>query len=285
MCPIIWWGLFLGLKVLYTLGFLSHPLGHYPSQGCSQQEEAKSNSTSSPPWSLELVCTKTDAQDTYKLGFGQALYGWIAKDISFPTQWESTQNFYGVNGNHQNKLASRFYFGAATPSFGLLARVSCWSPLGVHPRDLHAPKPYIMSSLHHHQGWVLLRFILSSNSVAVHRFVRPQLVINIVLVAFFMFLLVFLIALARISLLGEVTRMSQVIPTKQFCSDCEDPFVLSLGASTWRSPSNQVIVPHGRSSLLSIRLANLGVANRPGSGHPIYNISAQPTTSVLHCFS
>ena len=29
--------------------------------GCSQQEKAKSDSTSSPPWSSGQVCTKTDA--------------------------------------------------------------------------------------------------------------------------------------------------------------------------------------------------------------------------------
>jgi hypothetical protein len=52
---------------------------------------------------------------------------------------------------------------------------------------------------------------MSSNSVVVHQFVRPQLVINIVLVAFFLFLLVFLIVLAGISLPGEVTRVSRVI--------------------------------------------------------------------------
>ncbi|KAL5676050.1 hypothetical protein ACJX0J_012181, partial [Zea mays] len=42
-------------------------------------------------------------------------------------------------------------------------------------------------------------------------FLRPQLVINTILVVFFMFLLVMLIALARISLQGEVTRVSRVI--------------------------------------------------------------------------
>jgi hypothetical protein len=40
---------------------------------------------------------------------------------------------------------------------------------------------------------------------AVHRFVRPKLVINIVLVVFYLFLLVFLITLTGISLRGEVT--------------------------------------------------------------------------------
>jgi hypothetical protein len=59
--------------------------------------------------------------------------------------------------------------------------------------------------------WVLLRSYLSSNSVAVHCFVRPHLVINTYLIVFFLFFLVFLIALVGISLHGEVTRVSRVI--------------------------------------------------------------------------
>jgi hypothetical protein len=52
---------------------------------------------------------------------------------------------------------------------------------------------------------------MSSNRVVVHRLVRPQLVINTVLVAYFLFLLVFLIALVGISLCGEVTCVLWVI--------------------------------------------------------------------------
>jgi hypothetical protein len=38
--------------------------------GSSQQEKAKSDSTSSPPRSSGPVCTKTDAQDASKLRLG-----------------------------------------------------------------------------------------------------------------------------------------------------------------------------------------------------------------------
>jgi hypothetical protein len=81
----------------------------------------------------------------------------------------------------------------------------------VRPGVVHAPNLYFTSSHHHIRVWVLLRSYLSSNSIALHRFVRPHLVINAVLIAFFLFLLVFLIALAGISLRGEVTRVSRVI--------------------------------------------------------------------------
>ena len=113
--------------------------------------------------------------------------------------------------DHQNKSTFRFCFGATTPYVRLLAHVSCWSPLGIPPGIVHAPKLYSISSRHHIRVWVLLRSYLSSNSIVVHRFVRLQLVINTVLVVFFLFLLVFLIALVGISLRCEVTRVSQVI--------------------------------------------------------------------------
>jgi hypothetical protein len=76
---------------------------------------------------------------------------------------------------------------------------------------VHSTNLYFNRSRHHIRVRVLLRSYLSSKSVAVHRFVKPHLVINVVLIVFFMFLLVFLIALAGISLCGEVTRVLRVI--------------------------------------------------------------------------
>ena len=59
----------------------------------------------------------------------------------------------------------------------------------------------------------MLRFILSRTVVAVHRFVKPQLVRLISAESLYLscvsfeFLLVFFVALAGISLLGEVNRV------------------------------------------------------------------------------
>jgi hypothetical protein len=75
----------------------------------------------------------------------------------------------------------------------------------------HAPNLYSNSICCHISVWVLLRSYLSSNSIVVHRFVRPHLVINAILIVFILFLFVFLIALVGISLRGEVTRVSRVI--------------------------------------------------------------------------
>src|SRR5205809_3626822 len=108
----------------------------------------------------------------------------------------SPQNSIGVIGKRQNKSASRICQGAASPSFRPLGRVSCWSPLGACPGVLNAPNSYLFSSRHHFRVRILLRFILSSNSVAVHRLVRPHFEINKVLIATFLSLLVFLVAYA-----------------------------------------------------------------------------------------
>jgi hypothetical protein len=53
--------------------------------GRSQQEKAKSDSTSSPPWIPGPVYTKADAQDASKLRLGWALYEWKDNEIIFPS--------------------------------------------------------------------------------------------------------------------------------------------------------------------------------------------------------
>jgi hypothetical protein len=120
------------------------------------------------------------------------------------------QNSLWVNGNRRYKWASRICQGAVSPSVGPLARVPCWNPLGLRPGDLHAPNSFVFSSRCHIRVWVLLRFNLSSNSVAIHRFVRPHLVIKSVWLHL-LFLLVFLIVLAGISLHGEAIRVTRVV--------------------------------------------------------------------------
>ena len=46
-----------------------------------------------------------------------------------PMAQVSGPNSLGVDGNHRNKGTSRICHGAATPSLGLLAHVSCWGTL------------------------------------------------------------------------------------------------------------------------------------------------------------
>jgi hypothetical protein len=48
----------------------------------------------------------------------------------------SGPNSSRIDGNCLNKLTSRICSGAATPSFGLLGRVSSLSPLGARPGGL-----------------------------------------------------------------------------------------------------------------------------------------------------
>jgi hypothetical protein len=109
------------------------------------------------------------------------------------------------------QISAQSLFWCCDPVCWSLDSVSCWSPLGVPLGVVHTPYLYLNISHYHIRVWVLLRSYLSSNNITVHRFLRPHLVINAVLIAFFLFLLVFLIALAGISLHGEVTRVSRVI--------------------------------------------------------------------------
>ena len=69
----------------------------------------------------------------------------------------SHEKLFEINGNHQNKLASRICQGAATPSFGLLDHVSCLGPLGARPGVLHGPRVFINSRRPSIRVWVLLR--------------------------------------------------------------------------------------------------------------------------------
>ena len=50
-------------------------------------------------------------------------------------------NLFGVNRNRQNKRTSRICHGAATPSFGLLAHVSCWVSIMDVTRGLCMTQP------------------------------------------------------------------------------------------------------------------------------------------------
>jgi hypothetical protein len=130
-----------------------------------------------------------------------------------------------------------------TSSVGLLARVSCWSPLGVPPEVLHAPNFYCFSSLHHIRVWVFLRFILSSNIVVVHWFVRPHLMINTVDCVFHVLTCVLdCTCRDKTSWRGH----SCVMGNNQLSSGV---VIARIGSSMSRSLPNQVILPQGRLSL------------------------------------
>jgi hypothetical protein len=127
-------------------------------------EESSSNSTLTPPRISEPNFTKIDALATYRVGFRRSIYGWNQNFIELPMAQVPSKNSFRVDGNRQNKWASRICHGAVSPSVGPLARVPCWNPFGLRPGDLHAPNSFLFSSHCHIRVWVLLRFNLSSNS-------------------------------------------------------------------------------------------------------------------------
>jgi hypothetical protein len=73
------------------------------------------------------------AQVAYGVGFGRSLYGWKDNFEELPMAPISGPNSSKIHRNCLNKLTFRFCFGAATPSVGLLGRVSSLSPLGARP--------------------------------------------------------------------------------------------------------------------------------------------------------
>ena len=85
------------------------------------------------------VCTKIAAQVTYGLGFGRSLYGWKAKKITFQMALVPGPNSSRVDGKMFYNLASRICLSAVSLPFGLLDRVSCLGPLGLHPGGLGRP--------------------------------------------------------------------------------------------------------------------------------------------------
>ena len=124
---------------------LGEPYGDQGDQrGCPKHEGGpklirlesprwRHKSSSSPSRPLGPVCLKLVTQDASGLHFQQSTYGWKANFIRKPIQVVSCQKPFRINGNRQNKSGSRICQGAATPSFGLLDRVSCLGPLGARP--------------------------------------------------------------------------------------------------------------------------------------------------------
>jgi hypothetical protein len=98
--------------------------------------EAQTGSTSFQFWTPGIVHTKTDAHFAYIVGFGCSLYGWKDNLKKLPMALVSGPNSSGVDGNRLHNLTSRICSGAATPSFGLLGRVSCQGPFRACPRGL-----------------------------------------------------------------------------------------------------------------------------------------------------
>jgi hypothetical protein len=98
--------------------------------------EAQTSSTSFQFRTPGIARTKMDAHVIYGVGFECSLYGWKNNFKKLPMEPVSGPNASGVDGNRLHKLTSRICYSAATPSFGLLGRVSCQGPFGARPRGL-----------------------------------------------------------------------------------------------------------------------------------------------------
>ena len=88
----------------------------------------------------------------------------------------SGPNSSGVDRNRRNKMTSRICLGVASPFFGLWAMYRVEPIRGATRGVLHDLNPLLAATTAIVRLWVLLRFILSRTVVAVHRFVKPQIV-------------------------------------------------------------------------------------------------------------
>ena len=193
--------------------------------------EAESNSSSSPVWALGPVYLKLVTQDASELRFRRSIYGWKANLIRKIIQVVSHQKTFGINRNRRNKSTSRICQGAATPSFGLLDCVSCLGPLGARPGVLHDPRVFINS---HHSSirvWVLLRLFYQEQfhrSSICEILTREINHTSAIWLLSFLFLLMFFIAQAGISLLGEVNLVRDSVDNQRSCGAKIVGFDLSI---------------------------------------------------------
>ena len=81
----------------------------------------------------------------------------------------SGPNSFGVDRNCRNNRTSRICHGAATPSFGLLAHVSCWGPLWTWLGGYARPKLHIISSRCHIRVRVWFSLVFSFEEQTLHR--------------------------------------------------------------------------------------------------------------------
>ena len=137
------------------------------------------HSSSSLFRTLGTARTKTDATVAYGLRFRRSLYGWKDNSKTLPMELVSGPNSFGVDRNRPRNLTSRICPGAASLFLGRWSVYRVGAQLGRVQGSLHDPRVFFNSRRHIVRVWVLLRFIMSRTVVTVHRFVRPQLKINL----------------------------------------------------------------------------------------------------------
>jgi hypothetical protein len=116
---------------------------------------------------------KMDAQVAYGVGFVRSLYGWKDNFAELPMAPVSGPNSSRIDENCLNKLTSRIYSGATTPSFGLGPCIFV-EPIRGAPRGSCITLESLLVAATFLLGRVLLKSSIK-NSSPLDRFVRPQL--------------------------------------------------------------------------------------------------------------
>ena len=116
------------------------------SKGARVNMEVQTKSTLTPFRSLGAVCIKLVIQVAYGLHFWCSTNGWKDNLIRKPMEVVPLQNSIRINENHRNKLISRIYQDAASPSFGPFGHCNVSDFLGTRIEVLGRPLGYIISS-------------------------------------------------------------------------------------------------------------------------------------------
>ena len=131
--------------------------------------EAQNNSNSSPSRSPESISESRSSPHQkqhpgriHGVRFRCSLYGWKDNFKKLPMALVCGPKSLGVDRNRWNNWTSRICQVAATPSFGLLARVSCWGPWWTWLEGYACPHTHIISSRRHIR--VLFRSDFSSRN-------------------------------------------------------------------------------------------------------------------------
>jgi hypothetical protein len=114
---------------VFPMSSTRHPCHFWPRDG-KRSRPTRFGCWIRTAWLDQLA---TVATTSYGLGLGRSLYGWKGNFIELSMEQVLCQNHIWGDGNRPNKWTSWICQGAAPPTFGPSARVSCRSPCG---RDL-----------------------------------------------------------------------------------------------------------------------------------------------------
>jgi len=125
----------------------------------------------------DLIVLRNKEED--QKGRGEGLGGvedQQGRQMKMEAQTDSTSFQFRTTGTARTKTDAQVAYGVGFGRTWYGWKDKFRSPLGARPVGLAQPKPLLAAAAAIVRLWVFLRFILSRTVVAVHRFMKPQLV-------------------------------------------------------------------------------------------------------------